>query len=209
MSERRVFLAQDLDERDSYRLLTGTIVPRPIAWISTTDRNGVLNLAPFSFFTGASILPPMVVVVIEPRKGRRKDTMRNIEETGEFVVNTVVEGVPGAVTVSAKDFSHEESEFEQTGLTPSPSKLVSPPGVVESPVNMECKLDRVVHVGSAPHNLVIGEVLAIQVRPDVLQPSGRIDFATLRPIGRMAGDLYTRCTDLLTETRKDWRKESH
>ena len=210
MEERTLIPARDLDEHASYRLLTGLILPRPIAWVSTLDGEGTLNLAPFSFFTGASIVPPMVLVVIEPHKDRRKkDTLGNIEATGEFVVNTVVQGLPGAASISAMDFAKEESEFERTGLTPSPSEFVRPPGVAESPVNMECKLERTILAGSAPHTLVLGEVLAFRLRPDILEPSGRVNFAALKPVGRMAGDVYVRCTDLLTKPRKDWRASSY
>lgn len=209
MSERRLFLAEDMDERDSYRLLTGTIVPRPIAWVSTVSADSILNLAPFSFFTGASLIPPMVVIAVEPRKGSKKDTLRNVEDTGEFVVNTVVEGLPGAATVSAKDFPEEESEFEHAGLTPLPSKMVRPPGVAESPVNMECRLHRIVVVGSGPHSLVIGEVVAIQADPRIFEPSGRVDFESLKPVGRMAGDVYVRCNDFITRAREDWRGKSY
>ncbi len=209
MSERRLFLAEDMEEHDSYRLLTGTIVPRPIAWVSTVSVDGVLNLAPFSFFTGASLIPPMVVIAVEPRKGSKKDTLRNVEDTGEFVVNTVVEGLPGAATVSAKDFPEEESEFEHAGLTPLPSKLVKSPGVAESPVNMECRLHRIVEVGSGPHSLVIGEVVAIQAEQRIFEPSGRVDFDRLKPVGRMAGDVYVRCNDFITRAREDWRSESY
>jgi flavin reductase (DIM6/NTAB) family NADH-FMN oxidoreductase RutF len=209
MSERRFFPAGEMSERDSYRLLTGTIVPRPIAWVSSMSAAGTLNLAPFSFFTGASLVPPMVVFAVEPRRGLKKDTLRNVEDTGEFVLNTVVEGLPGAVTVSAQDFPEEESEFEHAGLTPLPSRCVKPPGVAESPVNMECRLHQVVRVGSGPHSLVIGEIVAVQADPRIFEPSGRVSFEALRPVGRMAGDVYVRCNDFITETRKDWRGEDY
>jgi flavin reductase (DIM6/NTAB) family NADH-FMN oxidoreductase RutF len=209
MRERRLILSEELDEAGIYKLLTGTVVPRPIAWVSTLDVQMRPNLAPFSFFNAASIVPPIVVIAIEPRGKGKKDTLRNIENNGEFVVNVVAEGLTHAVVTSAIDFPAEESEFEQAELTLAPSKLVRPPRVAESPVGMECRLNRLITLGSGPHTLVVGEVLAWQVDPEVLDGRGRVDFSVLRPVGRMAGDEYVRCTDLLAEARRDWRGESY
>lgn len=209
MRERRLVLADDLDEAGIYKLLTGVVVPRPIAWVSTLDSEERPNLAPYSFFNAASIVPPMVVISIEPRGEEKKDTLRNIEDGGEFVVNVVAEGLVGAVATSAMDLPIEESEFDRAGLTLAPSKLVRPPRVARSPVCMECRLERMIPLGSGPHTLVIGEILAWQVAPEVLDGRGRVDFSALQPIGRMAGDEYVRCTDLLSEARRDRRGESY
>jgi flavin reductase (DIM6/NTAB) family NADH-FMN oxidoreductase RutF len=209
MRERVLITVDRLDESGTYKLLTGTVVPRPIAWVSTLDSCSRPNLAPYSFFTAASIVPPMVVIAVEPRGEEKKDTLRNIEENGEFVVNVVVEGLTGPVVISAMDLPAEESEFDRAGLTMVPSKLVRPPRVAESPVGMECRLERFVALGSGPHTLVVGEVLAWQVDPEVLDDRGRVDFSALRPVGRLAGNEYVRCTDLLAEARRDQRGSSY
>jgi len=212
MPERSLILAADLDEADTYKLLTGTVVPRPIAWVSTVDAEGHPNLAPYSFFTAVSIVPPMLTISVEPRgseNGARKDTLRNVCDSGEFVVNTVADGLVGAVATSAEDIPPKESEFEWAGLTAIPSKFLRPPRVAEAPVAMECRLQRLVELGTGPHTLVIGEVVAWHVSPDVLDARGRVDFSSLSPIGRMAGDYYVRCTDLVSERRRDRRGESY
>lgn len=209
MREHRVLLAKELDEAGCYRLLSGLVVPRPIAWVSTVDSEGTPNLAPFSFFTCASLVPPMLVIAIEPRMGEKKDTLRNIEETGDFVVNVASEDLVRPVVISAVDFPPGQSEFDEAGLTLAPSRLVRAPRVAEAPASMECRLERLVRVGSGPHTLVIGEIVAWQVDPNVLEPTGRVNFQALRPLGRLAGDLYVKCHDLISEPRQDWRKDTY
>lgn len=212
MPEHRMIPATNLDESGTYKLVTGTVVPRPIAWVSTVDAEGHPNLAPYSFFTAVSIVPPLVSISVEPRdseEGLLKDTLRNVQEVGEFVVNTVADGLVGAVITSAEDIPAEDSEFERAGLTPLPSKFVDPPRVAESPVSMECRLERLIELGSGPHTLVIGEVLAWHVSAGVLDVHGRVDFPVLAPVGRMAGDYYVRCTDLVSQKRRDRRGESY
>lgn len=205
MQDKPLIFAQDLDERETYKLLTGLIVPRPIAWVSTIDIEGHTNLAPFSFFNAASIVPPMVIIAIEPRGIESKDTLANIELTGEFVVNLVVEKLIKSVVSSALEFSANESEFDKADVTEAQSSLVRPPRVAESPVSMECRLERTIALGFGPHTLVVGEILAWQIAPEILDRRDRVDFAALQPVGRMAGDKYVRCTDLVSETRLDQR----
>lgn len=212
MPERHLIPAADLDESGTYKLLTGTVVPRPIAWVSTVDTDGRTNLAPYSFFTAVSIVPPMLAISVEPRRsenGASKDTLRNVRDVGEFVVNTVTDGLVGAVTTSAEDIPPKKSEFERAGLTAIPSRFVEPPRVAEAPVAMECRLQRLVELGSGPHTLVIGEVVAWHVSPDVLDERGRVDFPALAAVGRMAGDYYVRCTDLVSKERRDSRGGSY
>ncbi len=209
MTNRRVLIAEEHDEAMFYRLLSGLVVPRPIAWVSTVDAEGCPNLAPYSFFTCASLVPPMLVIAVEPRKGVPKDTLRNVEETGEFVVNVANEDLVKQVSISANDFDHAESEFEAAGLTLAPSKLVRAPRVAEAPASMECKVHQLIKVGNGPHTLIIGEIIAWQVDPDVLEPSGRVKFPALRPLGRLAGDFYLKCRDMISEPRQDWRKDTY
>lgn len=179
-----------LDPQSCYKLLIGSVVPRPIAWTSTLSREGVRNLAPFSFFTVASRQPPMLCISIGPRSDGDldKDTLSNVEETGEFVVNIVSLTLSNAMHESSKNHPPEADEFEKAGLTLAPCEVVGVPRVEEAGVSMECLLDRVLPLGS--DHLVIGRVVRFHVR-DELYEAGRIDVAGLDPLGRLAGD-YTR-----------------
>ena len=129
------------------RVLTGVVVPRPIAFVSTMSPDGVVNLAPYSFFNAVSYDPPTIVFSSSRRAGyKSKDTLRNIEETGEFVVNIVVDPIAEAMNKTSAEFPEDVDEFEIAGLTQAPSETVKAPRVAESPVNMECKLEQVVRV---------------------------------------------------------------
>lgn len=192
---------KDLDERSVYKLLIGSVVPRPIAWTSTASREGVRNLAPFSFFTVASRNPPTLCISIGPRDSENasKDTLDNVEETGEFVVNIVSLSLSNKMHESSKDHAPEADEFEKAGLTPAPCEVVNAPRVEEAGVSMECVLDRVLPLGS--DHLVIGRVVRFHVEDDLYGENGRIDVAGLDPLGRLAGD-YTKVEtifDLPTE----------
>jgi len=186
------------DVRNVYKLMVGVIVPRPIAFVSTISPEGIRNLAPFSFFTGISANPPTVCFspVIRSSDGNRKDTLNNIEATGEFVINVVSEEIAVPMNICSIEFPPDVDEFKEAGLTPIESDLVKPPRVKESLVNMECRLVQVVHVSSKPlgGSLVIGEILRFHIR-DELFDNYRIDPDKLRPIGRMAGSTYIRTTD--------------
>ena len=182
---------------DIYKLMVGIIVPRPIAFVSTINAAGARNLAPFSFFTGISADPPVVCFapVIRPN-GSKKDTLRNIEETGEFVVNVVTEAMGVQMNIASAEYPPEVDEFEASGLTPIPSDLVKPARVGESPVNMECRLHQIVHVSRKPlgGSLVMGEVLRFHVA-DALFSEYKIDQGLLQAIGRLGGPTYIRTTD--------------
>jgi flavin reductase (DIM6/NTAB) family NADH-FMN oxidoreductase RutF len=182
---------------DIYKLMVGVIVPRPIAFVSTLSAAGVPNLAPFSFFTGISANPPVICFSPMIRgSGQKKDTLRNIEETGEFVVNVVSEDIAQKMNLCAPEYPPEVDEFEMSGLTPIPSELVKPARVAESRVNMECKLYQIVHVSPKPlgGSLVMGEVLRFHVA-DALFADFKIYPDLLNAIGRMGGPTYVRTTD--------------
>ena len=196
----------DCGVRQIYKLMTGIIVPRPVALVSTMDRNGVANLAPFSAFSLAGSNPPAVLFCPvlraapaetgNPRSGLRKDTLRNIEETGEFVVNAVSEAIVAAANETAAEVPPGVDEFVLAGLTPQPSQAVRPPRVTESPAQMECRLLQVVYVGRAPGAgvVVIGEVLRFHIREDLVEDF-RVDPAGLDAVGRMAGNTWVRTRD--------------
>lgn len=186
------------DYQNVYKLLIGSVVPRPIAFVSTVNPEGELNLAPFSFFTIASSHPPVVVFTVgnRARPDPRKDTLRNITTAREFVVNVVSEDIGEKMNLCAGDYPPDVDEFEVSCLTPVPSDLVKPPRVAESPVNMECRLLYTISMSSLVNggNLVLGEVIRIHV-DDAYVSNFRIDPDKLRAIGRMAGNSYTRTRD--------------
>jgi len=185
------------EPRNLYKLMVGAIVPRPIAFVSTISTEGILNLAPFSYFTAVGANPPAVCFCPSIRRdGSKKDTLRNIEATGEFVVNVVSEEFAAQMNACSAEFPPEVDEFAASGLTPIPSDLVKPPRVGESHIHMECRLLQVVHVSPKPlgGSLVIGEVLRFHV-DDAIIADYVIDSGKLRPIGRMGGSTYTRPTD--------------
>jgi flavin reductase (DIM6/NTAB) family NADH-FMN oxidoreductase RutF len=189
---------------DVYRRLVEIVTPRPIAWVTSVNPEGRVNLAPFSFYNAFSANPP--VVVFSPtlrRDGSKKDTLRNVEATGEFVLNAAVEALAEQVNLSSKELPHGESEVELTGLTLRPSLKVKPPRLAETPVNMECRLVQVVPLGTGPvsGNLIIGEVVALHIADTVLDDHGRIDPRKLRTIARLGGDYYCRTTDLFEMKR--------
>lgn len=176
-------------------VLTGVIVPRPIAFVSTVSATGEVNLAPYSFFNAVSY--QNVIFSSSRHVGNKsKDTLRNIEETGEFVVNIVVDPIAEAMNATAAEFPEDADEFEIAGLTHAPSHIVKAPRVSESPVNIECKLDQVVQIGSGDqeHGLVIGTILLVHVRDDIID-GHRIDQSKLMATGRMAGNMYCRTND--------------
>jgi flavin reductase (DIM6/NTAB) family NADH-FMN oxidoreductase RutF len=185
------------EPRNIYKLMVGAIVPRPIAFVSTVSVDGVLNLAPFSYFTAIGSNPPAVCFSPATRRdGSKKDTLTNIEATGEFVINIVSEDFAAQMNQCSGEYPPEVDEFAVSGLTPLASDLVKPPRVKESRIQMECRLLQIVHVSPKPlgGSLVVGEVLRFHV-DDAIVSNYTIDPDKLRAIGRMGGPTYTRTTD--------------
>ena len=189
---------QSTDYRNIYKLMIGAIIPRPIAFVSSLSADGIRNLAPFSFFTGISANPPVICFcpMVRGGDGSRKDTIRNIEQTREFVVNIVSEEFAEKMNICSAEFPPEVDEFEASGLTPVPSDLVKPPRVKESHVNMECKLFDIVEVSAKPlgGSIVLGEIVRFHI-DDAYFSDFRIDPDKLHAIGRMGGPSYARTTD--------------
>jgi flavin reductase (DIM6/NTAB) family NADH-FMN oxidoreductase RutF len=179
--------------------MIGSIVPRPIAFVSSQSPEGALNLAPFSFFTGVSANPPTILFcpMVRGSDSKTKDTLRNISATREFVVNVVSERFAEEMNLTSAEFPPEISEFAESGLTPVPSEKVKPPRVLESPINMECRLNQIVTVGAEPlgGSVVIGEIILFHIADDLFD-NFRIDLEKLAPIGRLAGSSYCRVTDI-------------
>jgi flavin reductase (DIM6/NTAB) family NADH-FMN oxidoreductase RutF len=197
----------ECETKQIYKLMTGMIVPRPVAWVSSVDRAGVVNLAPFSFFTGVGSNPPAVLFcpVLRAAKAgsdpagepdHRKDTLRNVEETGEFVVNVVNEALAHAANLTAADVAPDVDEFELAGLATLPSEVVRPPRVAASPAQMECKVLQVIYTRHEPGGgvIVLGEVVRFHVRRDLVEDF-RVDPTGLDALGRMAGHTWVRTQD--------------
>jgi len=197
------FDVRGLNARERYNLITGVIVPRPIALITTLSDGGQVNAAPFSFFNALGSNPP--IVAFSPgghSMARAKDTRANVLQRGEFVVNMVTEELAEAMTIAAAVFPADETEIEAMKVTLAPSVQVSPPRIAESPVNLECRLVRVVDIGL--NKILFGEVLQIHVRDDLINLEKMyIHYDRLRFLGRMPGGsgVYSNTRDLLIVPR--------
>jgi flavin reductase (DIM6/NTAB) family NADH-FMN oxidoreductase RutF len=177
-----------------YQFMISVVVPRPIAFVSTVNPAGQLNVAPFSYFNAITNQPPLLGISINSRRGEPKDTLRNIERTAEFVVNTVDESLGPRMVQTSGEWPEDVDEFRLTALTPVPSDLVKPPRVGESPVSMECRLHRIIELGAT--HFVVGEILRAHVKDEVLT-DGRVDIQKLRPLGRLGGDGYSVVRDVI------------
>ena len=185
-----------------YKLLIGCVVPRPIAWVSSLSEDAIPNLAPFSFFMAVCNNPPTLAFSSGRRQGNKKDTVRNIEYTQDFVVNMVDDTLAEQMNLTAGEYPPEVDEFALTGLTVAPGIKVKAPRVVEAPISMECRVVQILPVGHGPHSLVLGEIVYFHIRDDLYNPTtGRIDMHKLHPVGRLAGNLYTHVHDIFEMKR--------
>src|ERR1700730_53727 len=192
----------ELAHKDLYSLLLNSVAPRPIAWVSTMSASGQLNLAPFSFFNVVSVNPPLLGFSPGLRQSRQheshgeaKDTLRNIRDTKEFVVNVVTYELAEAMNLTSGEYDASVNEFEVAKLRPEASSVGRPPRIAESPVNFECRLHRIVDFSTVPTSgsLVLGEIVSIHVN-DANLKEGKLDRNSLDLIGRMGGIQYTRTT---------------
>jgi len=192
-----------LAHREFYNILISAVVPRPIAWVSSLSASGQANLAPFSFFNAVCAKPPLLAfapgmrapkgAVSGESAGVPKDTLRNIRETGEFVINVVTYELAEAMNLTSGDYDASINEFEVAKVASAPSKLVRPRRVAESPVSFECKLHQILDFNLGPEggSLVIGEIVSVHIHDEHLK-DGRLDRNSLDLIGRMGGMQYTR-----------------
>jgi len=194
-----------LTKKQAYKLMTGAIVPRPIAWVSTISDEGAHNLAPFSFFNGIAVMPPTLGFTVAYADDTRgyKDTYTNLMANGECVVNMVTESTAHAMNTTAKDFPYEVDEFVEAALTPLPSQVVKPPRVAESPIQFECKLDQVVTLKNdlGHSDLMLCRILMIHVADAVYMGDHKIDPAAYDVVGRMGGKEYVHTRDRFDMTR--------
>jgi len=175
---------KELPQQTVSRLIFNLVVPRPIAWITTVSEEGVVNLAPFSFYNAITTKPPLLMVSIGKRKdGSLKDTSRNIRETGEFVVNLVSGELLEKMHLTGKDFPPGVSEAQELGIELEPSLAVKPPRVKNSPASLECVVKEIIPLGSTPMDVVIGEVVAVKWEEELLETSKGL-------VGRLGGKRY-------------------
>lgn len=191
---------EDWPARQVYFLMTGLVIPRPIAWVSTIGEDGVRNVAPHSYFNVVAHDPPHVMF----SSSGEKDTLRNVRAEGEFVVNLVTMDVVEAMNFTATDFPGHEDEFDWAGLTAEPSQRVAPPRVAEAAAHLECEVREIVRAGNG--NIVIGEVVHIHVADRVWR-GGRVDPELLDPVCRLAGTRYARLGPVFQLPRPSWDRD--
>ncbi|MEW6254962.1 MAG: flavin reductase family protein [Pseudomonadota bacterium] len=188
---------QELGAEEMYKLLTGIVVPRPIAWITTLSATGSVNLAPFSAFTFVSPKPPMVAVSIGHKAGVYKDTAQNILRNEDYVVHIADQPLVEAVHGSAVEYPPDVSEVEMLALETLPSAQVRPPRIAAAPIAMECRFRQCIEFGETRSRLIVGEIVLIHVR-DGLARNGKIDTRTLNPICRIAGPTYATLGEIVS-----------
>jgi len=201
-----IFDPNKIPFQETHKLMIGSIVPRPIAFVSTRSKDGKNNVAPFSYFNGVCSKPPTIMFAPARRgwDGEEKDTLINIRDTEEFVVNIVSEPFAEKMVMCSTDFDSDVDEFIESNLTPVPSQKIAPSRVGEAKVSFECKLNQIVEIGDGTAGsgfVVIGSIVLFHIDDDVYD-NGRILLNKLQPLGRLAGNWYTRTTDILKIIRK-------
>lgn len=194
--------AASLDTPTAYKLLTGCVVPRPIAWVTTVDPAGHVNIAPFSSYNYLCHTPPMLGINVGPRGDGLKDTARNIETVREFTVCVATEALLDPMHATSEDFPPEVSEADAVGIALLPGVMVRTPRIAASPVHMECRLEHVLPLGGGRSKLYIGEVLAFHLSP-VIWDGNRLASAKMRPVARLGGPFYAALGEIFERARKD------
>ncbi len=192
-----------LSRHEAHNFYASLIVPRPIAWVSTVNEKGQYNAAPFSAFGRLANNPPIVGIGIAKRKGQKKDTVRNIEATGDFVINLVDEKMAEAMNKTSAEFPPEVDEIKDAGLTPLKSEKIKSPRIAEAPISIECKLLELLEIGSTPSRgtIILGEIVMIHIKDEIMT-NGKIDPRKAKIIGRLGeSNIYCRTTDIFTLDR--------
>lgn len=187
-------------ERENYKLLVGTVIPRPIAFVTSMSADGLVNAAPFSYFNIVSSDPPLLSVSVQSRAGVLKDTARNAIEAEEFVIHVVDESNVAEVNKTAASLPPEESEIDLTGLTLIPSEVVKVPSVEQAKVRFECQLEQAVELGGT--RLLIGKVVRFHIDESIYE-NGRINPEALKPVSRLAGTNYAKLGEIFSMKRPD------
>ena len=200
------FNTSQTEESILYKLLTGTIIPRPIGWISTIDNEGINNLAPFSYFNMVSSNPPCVMFSTRRDNNKNKDTLNNVLNTNEFVANLVTAENVEQMNTTSGNFEPNEDEFEITNLTPIDSVSVKPKRVKESLVNLECEMIHHYFIKDKEGNetacVVIGEIKTIHIDDSILSEKNRINLEVYKPIARLAGSNYSTLGEMFSIKRQ-------
>lgn len=191
----------ELADRDAYRLLISVVIPRPIAWVSSIGSDGSHNLAPYSFFNAVSGSPPTVMFSIGQRAGRPKDTLRNIQETGEFVVNLADRALADKMVKTAGEWAYEVDEFSVADLETTPSLKVKPPRVALAPIAMEAKATQIIPVEGSSNTMVLGQVVYFHIQTGLLLPKGTVDAKQFNPVARLGSADYATLGEILTILR--------
>lgn len=197
---RGITPADDLDRSATYQLLNSLVAPRPIAWVSTIGADGVANIAPHSYFTVASVVPPTIAFTSVGEKG----TLRNVQLNGEFVVSIVDHAHAEAMNMTAIDAPHGVSEFDLAELKMAASDTVEVPRVAGAPAALECRVDRIIEVGTEPSYLVLGVVSRVHLAERIIDDRDRIDVSALDAIARLGGSGYCTTRDRFTMRRPAW-----
>lgn len=194
-----------LSDIQNYKLLSGSVIPRPIAFVTSEDEKGNLNGAPFSFFNVVNNKPPMIAIAAQRSNGKRKDTAINIEKTKEFVVHITDEFNIEDINETATPLKYEDNELERTSLTLISSSIIQTPAVKEANIRFECKLDQMIQLGTKNDgaDLIIGEVVMYHINEDVYFEDSKIDFNQLKPVARLAGNNYSKLGDTFTIKRPE------
>lgn len=201
----------DLTPRERYKLLIGTVIPRPVAFVTTLDRDGRANAGPFSFFNVLTHDPPIVAIGVENyADGRFKDTSRNIRDTEEFTVHICDDALAEQMEICAIKFGPEVDELQEAGLTTVPGRMVRSPRILEAPAALECRRYMTLELGRA-REIILGEVVGLFVREDAVDPASlHIDQMKMDAIGRLGGHTYTRTRDqfdLRTLGVEEWYRQ--
>ncbi len=181
---------REISARDANRLFLSVIIPRPIAWISSIGTDGTTNLAPFSFFAAVSVHPPIILISVGDRKGKPKDSLRNLSETGGFVCHLVDESLAQSMNETSAEWEYGVDEFDIAKLSPVPADIVKAKRISVAPVAMEAKVTQIVPVTNVATTLVLGEILRYHIREDLLNAEKLLDAQRLGPISRLGGDEY-------------------
>lgn len=195
--------AETLSDMQNYKLLSGSIIPRPIAFVTTQNLKGDINTAPFSFFNVVNHTPPMIAIAVQRTKGNRKDTSINIEQSGEFVVHITDEAIVNDVNETAAPLEYGVNELKRTSLSMIDSDLIKVPAIKEAKVRFECKLHQIVQLGNKDNgsDLIIGEIVVYHIDEEVYFEDSKIDANQLNPVARLAGNDYSLLGQTFTVNR--------
>lgn len=195
--------AETLSDMQNYKLLSGSIIPRPIAFVTTQNLKGDINAVPFSFFNVVNHTPPMIAIAVQRTNGNRKDTSINIEQSGEFVVHITDEAIVNDVNETAAPLEYGVNELKRTSLSMIDSDLIKVPAIKEAKVRFECKLHQIVQLGNKDNgsDLIIGEIVMYHIDEEVYFEDSKIDANQLNPVARLAGNDYSLLGQTFTVNR--------